>query len=124
MATKVISQPNVAITHFEVDTITIEIDNQMTIIQVQVGNNIVEDVMLDEGASVNIITKNLVTKLGLLKPRLAPYQLIMAYQNMIKPLGIIINLNIHIHGIPYVTTFTILQNNVVDFNYSMLLERP
>jgi hypothetical protein len=48
----------------------------------------------------------------------------MANQNMIKPLGITINLKIHIHGIPYITTFTILKNNVVDFNYSMLLERP
>jgi hypothetical protein len=28
------------------------------------------------------------------------------------------------HGIPYVATFTILQNNVVDYNYYMLLGRP
>jgi hypothetical protein len=31
----------------------------MAVIKVQVGNNIVEDVLIDEGASVNIITKNL-----------------------------------------------------------------
>jgi hypothetical protein len=31
------------------------------------------------------------------------------------------NCHIHIHGIPYITTFSILQNNVVDFSYSMLL---
>jgi hypothetical protein len=43
---------------------------------------------------------------------------------MTKPLGIIKNLKIHIHGIPYVTTFTISQNNVVDSSYSMLLGRP
>ncbi len=64
--------------HFEVDIITIEVDNQMAIIQIQVGKNIVEDVMIDGGASVNIIIKNLETKLGLLKPRLAPYHLRMA----------------------------------------------
>jgi hypothetical protein len=43
---------------------------------------------------------------------------------MTKPLGIIKNLKIHIHGIPYVATFTIWQNNVVDSSYSMLLKRP
>jgi hypothetical protein len=93
----------------------------MAIIQVQVGNNIIEDVMLNGGASVNIITKNLRTTLGLPKPRLAPYHLRMAYQSGTKPLGIIINLNIHINNIPYVATFTILQNSVVDFSYFMLL---
>jgi hypothetical protein len=43
---------------------------------------------------------------------------------MTRPLGIIKNLKIHIHGIPYLATFTVLQNNVVDPNYSMLLGRP
>jgi hypothetical protein len=43
----------------------------------------------------------------------------MADQNMTRPLGIIRNLKIHIHGIPYVATLNVLQNNVVDSNYSM-----
>jgi hypothetical protein len=45
---------------------------------VQVGNNIVEDVLLDGVASVNIITKNLKTKLSLPKLRLITYHLIIA----------------------------------------------
>jgi hypothetical protein len=45
----------------------------------------------------------------------------MAYQNMTKPLGILKILKIHIHGTPYVATFTVFQNNVVDFSYSILL---
>jgi hypothetical protein len=48
----------------------------------------------------------------------------MANQNMTKPLRIIRNIKIQIHGIPYVATFIVLQNNVVDFSYSMLLGRP
>ncbi len=40
---------------------------------------------------------------------------------MTRPLGIIRNLKIHIHGIPYVGTFIVLQNNVIDSSYSMLL---
>ncbi len=54
---KMIPEPSVATmteTHSEVDTITIKVDNQMTIIQIQVGKNIIEDVLLDGGTSVNI----------------------------------------------------------------------
>jgi hypothetical protein len=42
---------------------------------------------------------------------------------MTRPLIIINFLKIHIHGIPYISTFTIAENSVVDFNYSMLLRR-
>ncbi len=78
MAIKVIWEPSVATmveTHSKVDIATIEVDNQMAFIQVQVGKNIVKDVMLNGGARVNIIIKNLSTKLGLPKPRPTPYTL-------------------------------------------------
>ncbi len=48
---------------------------------------------------MNIIIENLKTKLGLPKPRPTPYHLKMADQSMTKPLGIIINLKIHILGV-------------------------
>jgi hypothetical protein len=95
----------------------------MAVIQVQVGKNIIEDVWLDGGANVNIITQNLKTKLSLPKPRLVPYHLRMAHQSMTTPSRIIKNLKIHICGIPYVATFIVLKNNVVDSSYSMLLGR-
>jgi hypothetical protein len=96
----------------------------MVIIQIQVEKNTIEDVMLDGGTNVNIITWNFRTKLGLPKPRPDPCHLRMVDQSITRPLGIIKNLKIHIHGIPYVATFNVLQNNVVDYNYSMLLWRP
>jgi hypothetical protein len=34
------------------------------------------------------------------------------------------DLKIYIHGIPYIVTFTIMWNNVLDGNYSMLLGQP
>jgi hypothetical protein len=67
------SVPIVVDTHFELDTSTIKVDNQMAIIQV-----LVADVVIDGGASVNIIIENLKTKLGLPKPRPAPYHFRMA----------------------------------------------
>jgi hypothetical protein len=48
----------------------------------------------------------------------------MANQTITRPVGLIRDLKIYVHGIPYITTFTTLQNNVVDSNYSMLLRRP
>ncbi len=48
----------------------------------------------------------------------------MANQSMTKTLRIIKNLKIHIHGILYITTFIVLKNSVVDFNYYMLLGKP
>ncbi len=57
-------------THSKVIITFIEMDKQMAIIQIQVGKNIVEDVLLDGRASVNIIIENLITKIGL--PKLRP----------------------------------------------------
>jgi hypothetical protein len=123
---KMILEPSVATMiekQSKINIIVIKVDNQMAIIQVQVGKNTIEDIMLDGGANVNIITENLKTKLSLPKPRPTPYHLRMADQSMAKPLRIIRNLKIHIHSIPYVATFIVLQNNVVDSSYSMLLGR-
>jgi hypothetical protein len=48
----------------------------------------------------------------------------MANQTTTKPVGLIKDLKIYVHGILYIITFTVFQNNVVDSNYSMLLGRP
>jgi hypothetical protein len=108
IAIKHILKPSVPIvveTYFELYTSTIKVNNRMAIIQVQVGKNIVEEVLINGGASRNILTENFITKLGLSKASPTPYHLRMVDQSMTRPLGIIKNLNIHIHGIPYITTF-------------------
>jgi hypothetical protein len=48
----------------------------------------------------------------------------MADQTITKPLSLIRDLKIFIHGIPYIVTFTIINNNVIDYSYSMLLRCP
>jgi hypothetical protein len=62
--------------------------------------------------------------LGLPKPEPTPYNLRMANQTTTKLMVLIRDLKIYVHGIPYIIMFTILQNNVVDSSYSMLLGRP
>jgi hypothetical protein len=48
----------------------------------------------------------------------------MVNQTITKPLGLIKYLKIFVHGIPYIITFIVVNNNVLDFNYSMLLGHP
>ncbi len=96
----------------------------MAVILVHVGQNLVDDVLLNEGFGANIIKKYMRRQLGLPSLKLAPYMLRMADQSLTKPVGIIRNLKIHIHGIPYIATFTVMWNNVLDGSYSMLLGRP
>jgi hypothetical protein len=48
----------------------------------------------------------------------------MAYHSTTKLVGLIRDLKIYVHGIPYITTFIVLQDSVVDFSYSMLLGKP
>jgi len=82
-----------------------------------------EDLLLDGGFGVNIITKQLRLSLGLLMPKPTPYNLKMVDQTTTKLVGLIRDLKIYVHGIPYIITFTIFYNNVVDSSYSMLLGR-
>jgi len=56
----------------------------MAIISVHVEKNLVEDVLLDGGSIVNIITKDLQKKLGLLTLGFAPYTLQMVDHTFTK----------------------------------------
>jgi hypothetical protein len=100
---------------------SVAIDHQMVVIQVQVRKNFIEDVPIDGGSGVNFITKKLRVQLGLSKPKPTPYNLHMADQTITKPLGLIKDLKILVHGIPYVVTFTIIHSSVLDSNYSMFV---
>jgi hypothetical protein len=48
----------------------------------------------------------------------------MVNQTIAKPLGLIKDLKIFVHGIPYVVTFTMIWSSVLNFSYSMLLSHP
>jgi hypothetical protein len=64
-------------------------------------------VLLDGGSKLNIITNQLELRLGLLKPKPTPYNLRMVDQTTTKLVGLIKDLKIYVHGIPYIIMFTI-----------------
>jgi hypothetical protein len=80
----------------------------MVVIQVQIGNNIIKDAFMDGGSRINIIIEQLKLRLGLPRPKPTPYNLRMADQTTIEPMGLIKNMKIYVHGIPYITMFTVL----------------
>jgi hypothetical protein len=100
---------------------TVTIDHQMV---VQVGKKIINDVLIDGGFGINIIIENLGVQLGLSKPNLVPYDLPMVDQSIAKLFGLIKDLEIFVHGIPYMVTFTIIYSNVLNYRYSMLQRHP
>jgi hypothetical protein len=48
----------------------------------------------------------------------------MANQTIAKPLDLIRDLKIFVHGIPFIVTFIVINNNVLDSSYSMLFGGP
>ncbi len=64
--------------------------------------------LLDGGFGVNIITEQLKLRLGLPKSKPTPYNLRMVDQTTTKPMGLIRDLKIYVHGIPYIKMFIIL----------------
>ncbi len=108
----------------EVGTIVVAINNHMVVIQVQIGKNKIKDVLLDGDFGINIIIKQLRLRLGLSKLKPAPYNMRMANQTTTKLVGLIKDLKICVHDIPYIITFIVFQKSVVNSSYSMLLGRP
>jgi hypothetical protein len=96
------------------------IDCHMVVIQVQVNKNIVENVLLDGGSNVNIMMEKLWKMLGLPNSKPTPYTLWMVDKPITKLVGLIKDLKIQTHGIPYIATFMVMKNNVLDSIYSML----
>jgi hypothetical protein len=103
---------------------TMAIDHQMEVIVVHVGKNMVDDVFLDGELKVNAIIDGLRQNLGLRPPQLAPFNFKMANFSFSKPLGIVPNIRIKIHGILYIVTFMVMNNKAIDPTHYMLLGRP
>ncbi len=113
----------VQLEHVQLETAcaTVAIDHQIGVIQVQVGKKIIDDVLMNGGFVVNIITDNLGVQLGLPKPNSVFYNLLMVDQTITKPLDLIRDLKIFVHGIPYIVTFIVINSSILDSSYSILL---
>jgi hypothetical protein len=82
----------------------------MVVIVMHVKKIMLDDVLLDGGSGMNAIIDGLRCKFGLPPPQPIPFNLRMADFSFNKPLGIIPNIRIKIHGILYMMT----NNKAVD----------
>ena len=82
------------------------------------------DVLLDGGSGVNILseTEFLILKKVSLEP--APFQVRMADQRRVQPIGMLRSQTRKIHGIQFLVNFVVLQMDEEAKSYSMLLGRP
>ncbi len=71
-------------------------------IQVQVGKNFIDDVLINGRSRINIITIDLKVQLGLSELNPTLYNMRMVDQIIAKPFGIVRDLKIFVHGIPYI----------------------
>jgi hypothetical protein len=77
----------------------------MVIIQVQIGKNTIKDVLLHGGFGVDSIIEQLRSRFGFLKPKPTPYNMRMVDQTTTKPVGLIRDMKIYVHGIPYIIPY-------------------
>ena len=122
--TEAVTQPSRIPTTEEVIAATEAINKHMPVISISIGKNIVDDVLLDGGSGVNVITEEERCKLGLPKPSPTPFNLKMANGTIAKPTGLLRDVKIHIHGIPYIVILTIIDCQTIKLDYSMLFGRP
>ena len=87
--TKAVTQPSTTRTIEELIAATEAIDKHMPVISICIGKNIVDDVLLDGGSGINVITEEERRKLGLPKPSSAPFNLKMANGTIAKPTGLL-----------------------------------
>ncbi len=80
----------------------------MPIVQVSVGNCEIMNVLLDGGFGINIIFEHLQRKLGLKKPQLTPFMVLMANQRKVQLVGLIHNLKIDLTKCTFKISVTML----------------
>ena len=86
---KVVTPPSRTPTTEELIAATEAIDKHMPVISICIGKNVVDDVLLDGGSGVNVITEEEHRRLGLPKPSPAPFNLKMANGTIAKPTGLL-----------------------------------
>ena len=80
-------------------------------VTVQIGNTQIPNVLVDLGATINVMTIETVRKLGLTNLRPTPTILELADRSTIKPEGILDDLIVSVDSWEYLVDFLVLQPN-------------
>ncbi|MCO5572275.1 hypothetical protein L7F22_026028 [Adiantum nelumboides] len=101
-----------------------DVDYKVLVVGVSIGKVFVPGVFLDGGSGVNIIPETTCKRLTLLDWDPAPFQVKMADQRRVQPLGILRNLLISVGGLQFVANFVVLRLEESTCSYPLMLGRP
>ena len=73
----------------------------------KIGNGTLAIVLIARRSGINLLTEEEQKRLGLGATQSVFYRLKMADQTIVEPVGLIKNVKISIHDIPYLITFTV-----------------
>ena len=92
--------------------------------EVTYNGKIFKEALLDGGSGVNILLESVYLELDQAKLEPAPFQLKMADQRRLQPLGILKDQAITVAGLTFRVNFVVLKMQDQEKSYSMLLGRP
>ena len=99
-------------------------DTRVPEISVEYRGIQIDNVLIDGGAGVNIVTKTTCERFGWLDWLPVPFLVRMADQRRVRALGILRNLVLSIGGISFAMAFVVMNMEDAEEEYSMLLGRP
>ena len=101
-----------------------DVDFKVPTIKVEFDGRIFEEVLLDGGSGVNILPEIVYLSMAVQKLEPAPFQVKMADQRRLQPLGILKDQRITISGLHFIVNFVVLRMQAKEISYPMLLGRP
>lgn len=101
-----------------------DVDFKVPAITVKYQNQFIDGVLLDGGSGVNILPESEYMRFGSPKLHPAPFQVKMADQRRLQPLGILKDQEICVVGLKYKLNFVVLRMHIGNLAYPMLLGRP
>ena len=101
-----------------------DVDYKVPRIKVLYEQEEITGTLVDGGSGVNILPEFVYKKMQLSDLEAAPFQLKMADQRRIQPLGILRNQKITISSLSFFVNFVVIKMNEGDSPYPLLLGRP
>lgn len=100
-----------------------DVDFKIPTIKVEFDGRIFEEVLLDGGSGVNILLEMVYLSMAVQNLDPAPFQVKMADQRRLQPLGILKEQRITISGLHFKVNFVVLRMQAKEISYPMLLGR-
>ena len=101
-----------------------DVDYIVPKVQIHYNAEVIDTALVDGGSGVNILPEFMYKKMNLPVLEEVPFQLKMADQRRIQPLGILRNQEIIVAGLAFSVNFVVLRMDEGDSPYPLLVGRP